>query len=61
MSCAGTESMTYADDELDQIQTDYKMLPGKCDRLFRDYHALRDNDLMSNELASTHITDSVVV
>ena len=39
MSCAGTESMTYADDELDQIQTDYKMLPGKCDRLFRDYHA----------------------
>ena len=22
---------------------------------------LRDNDLMSNELASTHITDSVVV
>ncbi len=39
MSCAGTESMTYADDELDQIQTEYEMLPGKCDRLFRDYHA----------------------
>ena len=34
-----TESMTYTKDDLDQIQTEYKRLPGKCDSLFWDYYA----------------------